>query len=150
MWAAMAGPYQSPALFPESLPNSTSRCRPNGAEGRSPNQDTILLWVRSSWVSLSTAVPRLRLRGFPESRRLSLRESSSMWASTTSRSSLVWWCVAGQVQPEESQYRPEEWRSYFCTEYAVSNCASNVQLKITAFYVNMMCVCVYIYIYCIY
>lgn len=37
----MAGPNQSPALFPNSRPSSTSRWIPNGARGWSENQDTM-------------------------------------------------------------------------------------------------------------
>lgn len=101
MCAAMAGPYQSPARFPEARPNSTSRCRPKGAGGWSPNQHTSLRWALSSWDSQSSAVPRLSRRGLPES----LRDPACVWESSTCRSSLVWWCVAGHVQPEQSTHK---------------------------------------------
>lgn len=58
MCATTAGPYQSPARFPEVLPSSTSLCMPSWAEGPSPNQDTTVRWYTSlRCVSASSAPP---------------------------------------------------------------------------------------------
>lgn len=58
--AAIEGPYQSPALFPVLLPNSTSLCIPNGAEGWSANHDTTHLCEAS--VGLSRQETKLSFR----------------------------------------------------------------------------------------
>lgn len=49
--ATTAGPYQSPAVFPDFLPYSISQCKPKLASGESPNQDMIFRWYCSSTLS---------------------------------------------------------------------------------------------------
>lgn len=50
--ATTAGPYQSPAIFPDLFPYSMSRCKPKFASGESPNQEIIFRWQCSSFISL--------------------------------------------------------------------------------------------------
>lgn len=58
--ATIEGPYQSPAFFPELLPNSTSWCIPKGAVELSANHDTTRLCVAS--MGLSSREPKLSAR----------------------------------------------------------------------------------------
>ena len=102
MWAAVAGPYQSPAFFPWLLPISTSWCRPNGQPAWSTNHDTTILWVAS------LPLPPLSSRLQPILFVLALGHSAEATlvleegrGDRTSRSSLVTWCEAAHVHPTE-------------------------------------------------
>lgn len=93
--AAMDGPYQSPAFFPELLPSSTSRCMPKGAVGLSANQRKILLCVLST--GLSRMDPQLKCRLLLLS--LSLELNPSFTECIRSMSSLTTRWFPDQVQP---------------------------------------------------
>ena len=54
MWATTAGPYQSPAFFPDFFPYSISWCKPKRAKGESPNQEMIFRWWISFCISRSS------------------------------------------------------------------------------------------------
>lgn len=89
--AAIEGPYQSPALFPELLPNSTSLCIPKGAVGLSANHDTTLLCVAA--MGLKRRRSKLSLRPL-------LLDPSFEFSPSRSMSSLTTWWLTDQVQPK--------------------------------------------------
>lgn len=55
--ATTAGPYQSPACFPEVIPSCTSLWMPNWADGPSPNQDTMVRWYASCRNESASSAP---------------------------------------------------------------------------------------------
>lgn len=104
--AAMDGPYQSPAFFPELLPSSTSRCMPKGAVGLSANQRKILLCVLST--GLSRMDPQLKCRLLLLS--LSLELNPSFTECIRSMSSLTTRWFPDQVQPFLKKKDSRYWR----------------------------------------
>lgn len=109
--AAMDGPYQSPAFFPELLPSSTSRCMPKGAVGLSANQRKILLGVPS--VGLSRMDPQLKCRLLLLSLSLELNPSFTEWIRSMSSLTTRWF--PDQVQPLKKKKRQPLLQSlYIC------------------------------------
>lgn len=102
MCAAIEGPYQSPAFFPELLPNSTSWCIPKGAVGRSANHDTTRLCVASMGLSRRESKLSFRPLLFGPCFKFSPRSAPSAAGRNTSRSmsSLTAWWLTDQVQPQ--------------------------------------------------
>lgn len=113
MCATTAGPYHSPACFPNARPRRTIPWRPNWADGLSPNQDTRVRWkTPSTWTPASSPDPAACLwdtmgsEGPGEPCREDSREATRRLAAEVVHVSVSKGC--SDIAPDQVQSRRKE------------------------------------------
>lgn len=137
MCATSEGPYQSPAFFPDSLPNSTSRWIPNSAVGSSKNHDTSLRWslsfnrYRLGTLNVGASLVEDKRFSGPGVLHVELKDGMEIetgrdgeWGLSTSKSTSDSWGQSGHFQSGKQKY-------YTWCNYQNVCCSAHYRVSVT-------------------